>query len=185
AILDAGLKRMPESSILLWIKAGKLERAGDIDGAIAIYDQMYAKDSGNQIIANNLASLITTHRTDAADLERAYAIARRLRGSQVPAFQDTYGWIEFRRGNLEDSLTYLEPAARGLPNDALAQFHLGMAYAALGRTDQAKATLEAALTLAGDSPLAQFAMARETRVTLGTAAPGTPVLAPGLTSGGN
>ncbi len=185
AILNAGLNRMPESAILLWIKAGKLERAGDIDGAVGIYEQLYAKDSGNQIVANNLASLITTHRTDAADLERAYAIARRLRGSQVPAFQDTYGWIEFRRGNIEDALTYLEPAARGLPQDPLAQFHLGMAYAALGRTDQAKATLEAALTLAGDSPLAQFAQARETLATLGTVAPGTPVLPPGLTAGGS
>jgi cellulose synthase operon protein C len=159
-VLDAGIAAIPTSGTLLWMKAGERERAGDIDGAIAIYDDLYARDSSSVVVANNLASLITTHRSDAASLERAFAVARRLRGSDVPAFQDTYGWIEYRRGNLDEALVNLESAAKGLPDDALAQFHLGMAYAALGRKDDAIAQLTLALGVAGDSALPQFDVAR-------------------------
>ena len=111
--------------------------------------------------ATRLASLITTFREDAESLERGHAIARRLRGSPVPAFADTYGWIELRRGNIDEAIAHLEPAARGLPDDPLVQYHLGMAYAAAGRRDEAVATLTRALEIAGDSPLPQFAIARD------------------------
>ena len=162
AVLEAAIAAQPEAVMLQWMQAGRLEAAGDIDGAIAVYEALYAANSANTVIANNLASLITTHRSDAQSLERAFAIARRLRGSDVPAFQDTYGWIEYRRGNLSEALAHLEPAAEGLPDNALVQFHLGMTYAALERPAEAVERLERALELAGESPLAQFDTARET-----------------------
>ncbi|WP_146592063.1 tetratricopeptide repeat protein [Puniceibacterium confluentis] len=162
AVLDAALDRIPEAANLLWIKASLLEQEGDIDGAIAVYETLYARDSSNTIVANNLASLITTHRAGPENLERGYAIARRLRGTEVPAFQDTYGWIEYLRGNLDEARDYLEPAAAGLGSDALAQYHLGMVYAGLGRDADARDALTRALDLAGDSPLKQFETARET-----------------------
>lgn len=160
--LDAALAETPNSPNLLWIKAGELEGDGDFEGSIAIYESLYEKDSNNPVVANNLASLITTHRQDAEGLERAFVIARRLRGSDVPAFQDTYGWIEHRRGNTQEALRYLEPAAEGLPNDPLVQFHLGMAYVAAEETTKARAQLERALELAGDTPLPQLQTARDT-----------------------
>ncbi len=166
AVLDSALARQPASGTLRWLKAGELERAGDFEGAIAIYESMYAENSADVVVANNLASLITTHRTDPESLERAFAVARRLRGSDVPAFQDTYGWIEYRRGNLEEALRHLEPAAAGLAQDALTQFHLGMVYAALNRPEDARRQLTLALEIAGDSPLPQFETARETLATL-------------------
>lgn len=166
------------TATLRWLRAGELERAGDIDGAIALYEAMYAEDSSNVIVANNLASLLTSHRDDAASLERAFAVARRLRGTEVPAFQDTYGWIEYRRGNLEEALAYLEPAAAGLPGDALAQVHLGLTYVALNRPEDARRVLTAALGIAGDSTLPQFETARAALAELPAApepAPAAPV----------
>ena len=162
AVLETALAAQPKSGTMRWIKAGALEQAGDIDGAIAVYDAMYAEDSGNVVIANNLASLITTHSDDPESLARATAIARRLKDSDVPAFQDTYGWIAHRNGNYDEALTYLEPAAAGLPNDALTQFHLGMTYLALSRTEDARRQLTRALEIAGDSPLPQFEVTRNT-----------------------
>jgi cellulose synthase operon protein C len=176
AALDAGLAATPQSGTLLWIKAGLLEIEGDIDGAIAIYEDLYALDSSNVVVANNLASLIAAHRDDDASLERAYQIARRLRNLEVPALQDTYGWIAFRRGNLDEALSHLEPAAAGLPADPLVQYHLGMTYAALGRTEDAARVLTEAITLAGDSPLPQFQIARDTLA--GLTAPPAPTPAP-------
>ena len=160
-VLEAALKERPKSIGLRLIKAQGLENAGDIDGAIAIQSGLYDDYPNNPIIANNLASLITTHRSDDESLQRAFAIARRLRGTKEPAFQDTYGWIEYRRGNFEEALTYLEPAVEGLPEEPLAQFHLGMAYLSLEKNDKAREALARALDLAGDSDLPQFDIARE------------------------
>lgn len=168
-VIDAALAVQPDNLVLRWIKAGNLEQAGDIDGAIAIYEEMYALNSANMIVANNLASLLATHRTDEESLERAWAVARRLRGQEVPAFQDTYGWIAMRRGDPEEALPYLEAAAEGLPEDPLVQYHLGMTYVALDRTEEARATLTRALEIAGDSELPQFDRAREALSGLDTA----------------
>lgn len=162
AVLRNARTANPQSLMLGWMLAGHVERMGDIDGAIAIYEDLYSRDTGNMVIANNLASLITTHREDAESLERAFSIARRLRGVDVPAFQDTYGWIEFRRGNVEEAIRYLEPAAAGLPDNALAQFHLGMAYAAVGgREEEAIAALTRALEVGEGSNLPQLEVARQ------------------------
>ena len=161
AVVDAGIAAQPDAVELPLIKAGLLEQAGDIDAAIAIHEALYARDTSNVIFANNLASMIATHRDDAASLERAFAVARRLSGMEVPAFQDTYGWIEYRRGNFAQALPDLEAAAIGLPDDPLVQFHLGMTYVALNRPADAAPVLTRALDLAGDSPLPQFQIARD------------------------
>jgi tetratricopeptide (TPR) repeat protein len=139
AVLDAAIAALPDSFDLNLRKAGLLERGGDIDGAIAIYEALYARDSNKPLIANNLASLLVSHREDAASLARAELIARRLRGTQVPAFQDTYGWIAHRLGNHDEALRYLEPAAAALPNDIAVQYHLAATYVAVARGPQALA----------------------------------------------
>ncbi|MBK0327152.1 tetratricopeptide repeat protein [Rhodobacteraceae bacterium F11138] len=137
AVLDEALSELPEDGNLLWAKAGQLERDGDVEGAIAIYEAMYEKNSNSLIIANNLASLLSNHRDDEASLSRAYTVSRRLRDSDVPAFQDTFGWITFQRGSHETSLDYLRSAAAGLPNDASVQYHLAVNLAALARNQEA------------------------------------------------
>jgi cellulose synthase operon protein C len=162
AVLRAARAANSGSVMLAWLMAGHVERSGDIDAAIAIYEELYVANTDNTVIANNLASLITAHRDDSESLERAFVIARRLRGLDVPAFQDTYGWIEFRRGNIEEAIRYLEPGAAGLPGDPLAQFHLGMAYSAIGgREAEAIAALERALEIGADSGLPQMRQARQ------------------------
>jgi cellulose synthase operon protein C len=161
AVIDAALEAAPDAQVARILKAGSLEATGDIEGAIAVYEAFYADDSGNLIVANNLASLLSSHRSDPESLERAFTIARRLAASEVPAFQDTYGWIEYRRGNYDEALVRLEPAAAGLPDDPLVQYHLGMVYRALGRTAQARDTLGRAVELSGDRPLPQFIEARQ------------------------
>ena len=149
AVIDAGLAASPEAPDLLWAKASYLETAGDITGAIAIYEDLYAENSDSLVVANNLASLLASVDDDPQTLARAEVISRRLRGTEVPALQDTYGYIQFRRGNLQDALTYLEPAAASLAGDARVQFHLAQTYAALDRRDDAVAQLNRALAALG------------------------------------
>lgn len=154
--LRDGIEAAPESLRLNWALAGILEREGDLAGAIEIYEKLYAANSNNLIIANNLASLLSTGRDDAESLDRAHEIARRLRNRDVPAFQDTYGWIAFRRGDLDSALSALEPAANGLPGDPRVQYHLARTYAALERNEEALVQFRMVTELVGDRPRPDF-----------------------------
>ncbi len=149
AVLDEALAAIPESPNLAWARAGEYEREGKIDQAIAIYEDLYTKLPNSPIVANNLASMIATYGGEDADLERAMAVAKRLKDSTVPAFQDTYGWIAFRMGLLDEALAHLEPAAKGLPGDALVQVHLADLYAKLDRAEDALTQYRQAVEVAG------------------------------------
>lgn len=134
----------PQLQILL---AGDYEQRGQGDEALEIYAQMYDNNSENLIVANNYASLLTTLRDDEESLQQAFTVARRLRGLDQPAFQDTYGWIAFLRGELDSALDHLRKAAQGLPNDPSVQYHLGRVYEAQGNVTQARNQYERAITL--------------------------------------
>ena len=174
AVLDAAIEANPESRALQLIKAGEAERVGDYEEAVELYEALYAQNSSDVIVANNLASVLTVYRDDPESLERAAAVAQRLRGTDVAPFQDTYGWIASRRGNHAEALDYLEPAARGLPSNPLVQFHLGMTYRAVDRNEEAAAALGRALDLAAGRDLAQFDTARAVLAEIeAEASPGT------------
>lgn len=147
-LIDRALAANPDSGELKWAKAGLLERNGDIEGAIAVYEALYKENSANPIVANNLASLLSSYRSDEESLARAEVIARRLRGSTVAPYQDTFGWIAYQRGHYEDAASELEKAAAGLPEDPTVQYHLGMAYLALDRRDEAMAQFRKVTALA-------------------------------------
>lgn len=135
--LSQAATSLPESRNIKWVQASVFEARGDINSAIEIYEALYEADSSNVIVANNLASLLATYRDDEESLQRAFVVARRLRAADQPAFQDTYGWITARLGNLHEALKYLEPAAEGLGTDPVVQFHLADVYRQLGRDQDA------------------------------------------------
>lgn len=166
AALDEALVALPEAGDLLLIKAGYLEQDRDIPGAIAIYEQLYAQNSSNQILANNLASLLATHQAqDPASVERAYLVARRLRGTTVPAFADTFGWITHLRGDSAEALPYMETAAAGLTQDPQVQFHLAEVYRALSRPEDAKAQYARVLALVPETDTRPFVQSARTLAT--------------------
>jgi len=127
-----------------------LEQKGDYAGALNEYEELIKLQPNSFIVANNYASLLTDRFPSEANIQRAYDIARRLRESQVPQYQDTYGWLVYLRGEPEQALSYLRPAAEAMPNVMLAQFHLGMAYAKAGVGAEAVKALTRTLELAGD-----------------------------------
>jgi tetratricopeptide (TPR) repeat protein len=100
------------------------------------------------IVANNLASLLSDYRSDNASLEKAYALAQSLRKSEVPQFKDTLGWVHYKRGDYKSAAPLLEEAVSALPNAALARYHLGMTYVAMGDTAKAGEQLGKGLELA-------------------------------------
>jgi tetratricopeptide (TPR) repeat protein len=153
--LRAGLDRLPDDIVLQMATAGVLERIGNYEGAISAYERILTRDPGSLIAINNLASLLADHRTDKASLERAQALAAGLRQSQVPQFQDTLGWLDYRRGDVKAAVPLLEQAATALPSTAQVRYHLAMAYVTSGQDKRASQEFEAALRLTSDAGLKQ------------------------------
>jgi tetratricopeptide (TPR) repeat protein len=134
-------------SALQLLLALALEGSGRYNEAITIYEKMFAADPQSTMAANNLASLLSEHGSDANSLERAFAIALRFRTSQIPEFLDTLGWIYYLRGDYSQSLALLKTASEGLPDNGSVQFHLGMVLKQLGQNELATAKLKTAISL--------------------------------------
>ena len=149
-VLQAGLKERPDSLNLRLGSAGLLIGKGDNEGAIAAYEAIL-KDEPNSLVAvNNVVSLLLDNRSDKASLDRAFGLAEKLKDSNVPQFEDTRGWAQYKRGNTNDAVATLEEAAKKLPNLAAVRYHLGMSYAAAGQTAKAAEQFKAALALEPD-----------------------------------
>lgn len=176
ALLDAALTAAPQSAGLLWARASRLQEAGDLAGAIAIYEALYADDSGNQVVANNLASLLAMTAQDAAQAERALRIARRFRASDRPEFQDTYGWALHRAGDSAGALAPLAAAAAALPDDPVVQYHHAAVLAAVGQSEAAQEVLARALPLFEGRalPQAEAALALRDALAAAPVAPAAP-----------
>lgn len=170
-VLTAGLEARPQSIDLRWMKASDLQAKGDLAAAIGIYESLYAENTANPVIANNLASLLSQTAEDPATIDRAFRIARRFRSSQEPAFQDTYGWLLHRTGDSAAALPVLESAAAALPEDASVQYHYGAVLAALDRDEEARVALERAIDLSTDGSAFYADRARALLADLGAPQP--------------
>ena len=152
-VIQSGLQMDPESIILHLAMADALERTHQYDAAIGEYERILNKQPGSLIVANNLASLLSDRRNDKASLERAHSLTLRLRETQVPQFNDTLGWVSYRRDDFVRAVPLLEKAVAALPDVAMVRYHLAMSYIAIGRTAKASEQLKAALSLTPDSEL--------------------------------
>jgi predicted Zn-dependent protease len=149
-VVQAGLKERPDSLNLRLAAAIVLIGAGKNDAAITAYEAIL-KDQPNSLIAvNNLVSLLLDNRSDKESVERAATLADTLKNSDVPQYQDTYGWAQVSRGNSADAVRILEAVASKLPNLAAVRYHLGRAYLGAGRSGQAAEQFKLALNLEPD-----------------------------------
>jgi tetratricopeptide (TPR) repeat protein len=177
--LEAGLEASGNDNLRLAL-AMRMEAEGDIQGAIDAYDIIYSRRSDSAIVANNLASLIADHHADdPAQVERAFNIAQRFRDSSNPYMQDTFGWLLYLRGQSEQAVASLRPAAEQLNTNPLVQYHLGRVYEDLGQLDRANDSLLRAIELAQTTPFIQLEEAKAALVRVDAARKGQ-----GATSGG-
>lgn len=162
ATLQAGVKATSRNAYLVFRLGMALQDAGRNQEAIDAYDEVLKSNPQADVVANNLALLLVQlHPDDPATLARARKIAERFEGSSEGAYLDTLGWVQFRAGRVDQAVGNLEKAAQLLkPVPAELQYHLGMVYAQLGRTDEAKAQLTSAVE--ADTPFLGIDEARET-----------------------
>lgn len=162
AAYEQGLSIEKDDIKLLMGLAAVYERQGNADAAIELYEKVLAIQPDNAIGVNNLAALLSDHRTDEKSLARAKELAAKLEKVQQPALRDTLGWVYYRTGDYAKAVEVLEGVVNAEPKAAIFQYHLGMAYAKAGDKAKAKDALTKALEL-GD-----FAGADEARQVLDT-----------------
>lgn len=137
-ILDRGLKAIPNNYTLMMSQAGLYEIQEQYKEAISVYEEILKARPNVDVVANNLASLMSTIYDDEENLRLAYTYAKRFRSSSVPHFQDTLGWIHYKLGEFELATELLEDAVEKLPDFGTLRYHLGMSYLAENRKDKAK-----------------------------------------------
>jgi tetratricopeptide (TPR) repeat protein len=139
------------------------ERHGRSSDAIALYEQLHSKNPQVEGIANALALLLVTYRSDRASLDQARDLTSAFASSGDGALLDVNGWVHFKRGEYAQALTVLQRAVQLSPDTKQFRYHLGMTELSLGQTERARDDLEVAV-----SGGASFAGADEARTTLAT-----------------
>ena len=151
AVLEGLLSRSPDNARVLMVLAMTCERINDFPKARDAYEKLLAVKPDSPYALNNLAYLYA-ERLDQPD--KAYDLAQKARGLQ-PAdagIADTLGWILYKKGNYQQSLTLLQESAQKLPNNPEIQFHLAMASYMMGDMDAARTAFRQAAAAANDFP---------------------------------
>jgi tetratricopeptide (TPR) repeat protein len=147
-VLKKGTSAVPRDFRIPLFAAGLLGEEGKYPEAVALYDELLARNPALDVAANNLAETIADYQfDDDAALEKARRAAERFSGSTNPFLLDTLGWVYFRQGNLHLAQTILERAL-GQNGDKLPpqiHYHYGAILMKSGQTDKAKAELAKAV----------------------------------------
>lgn len=150
-----GLSAVPNDFGLKLIQAGVFEMNHKIDEAIKVYDELIKVRPDSEVVANNLASLLTDYRQDDASFKRAYEVSKPFKDSQIPQFLDTFGWAAHKAGKNDEAEVSLKAAVAKLPDAAVFHYHLAKVYAANGNTLSAKQSLQNAIKLSENAPFAE------------------------------
>ena len=155
-ILDRGLKAIPSNYTLMMSQAGLYELQEQYKKAILVYEEILEARPNVDVVANNLASLISTIYDDEENLRLAYTYAKRFRSSSVPHFQDTLGWIHYKLGEFELATELLEDAVEKMPDFGTLRYHLGMSYLAENRKEKAIEELSKAVDIGKTNSFAEL-----------------------------
>ncbi len=118
----------------------------NIPQAQSAYEKVMALNPRFGPAANNLAYLYSEH---GGDKEKALQLAQTAKEvlPEDPRVSDTLGWILYKRGVYERSVSLLRESAEKLGSSAEVSYHLGMAYLKAGNAQGAKESLAKALKL--------------------------------------
>lgn len=101
------------------------------------YDNALELDGNNALVLNNYAYYLSIRETR---LEKAEAMAKKANNllPDQASFQDTYGWVLFKRGNLQNAKFWIEEALKnGGDKDPVVLDHFGDVLHALGQKSEA------------------------------------------------
>ncbi|MEM6639999.1 MAG: tetratricopeptide repeat protein [Pseudomonadota bacterium] len=145
AKVTTGLAAAPGNVELLILQSNVYEQTQRWDQAIDNYERILESNPNLAVAANNYVALVADHRNDDASLAKAAEFANLLENGNNPIFNDTVGWLYYRQGRVDRAVGLLEEAVAGAGQLPQLRYHLGMAYVAQDRLEDARTELEAAL----------------------------------------
>lgn len=151
-LLQSGIKNSPDTLGLYILQADFYQQLGEVDKAIASYEVLLSKNPDALVAKNNLAAILLDYRMSGANLERAAELSNALAATEVPAFLDTAGWVQYKLENYPQALALLRLAVDKGGVAPVYQYHLGMAYYKNNMPAQAKEALTLAVAGEGDYP---------------------------------
>ena len=134
------------------------QQTGRVDDAIATYEHVLKKGEPNPVIFNNLAWLYLTKEDKRAEeyARKAYDIA-----PERAEIVDTYGWVLFKRGQLNQGLSLLQQALVLAPRNPEIGLHVAQVLHHSGRDKEARPLVERIIK---DNPNTQWTVpAKELR----------------------
>lgn len=143
-VLEQGLQKTG-AAVLGTDLAALYERLNRPDDAIHVYETLVSREPGSVAAANNLAMLLVSYRTDPPSLDRAEQLVGKLNHVTEPSILNTRGWVKFKRGEFQESVSLLQQAVDKSPESPLMRYHLGMAQLKTGDRTSAEKNLEAAV----------------------------------------
>lgn len=129
--------------------------SSDHSSAIEHFREVATADPGDAQAANNLAYLLSGHRDHAEEALKYAQKAVELAPAQAE-YCDTLGWILYQKGLYSPAIQYLERAVAS-SGDAVARYHLAMAYTKAGDAKRGRVVFEAAAKLSTRVPEAKAA----------------------------
>jgi len=136
---NRGLAALPDDPALIYDRGIEEANAGDTDAALADFRKVLAQNPDNVEAMNALGfTLADTDR----DLPEATQLLRKALAAKpdAAAIMDSWGWLQYRLGNLGQAETYLQ-RAWGRQQDPDIGVHLGEVLWKLGRHDSAREVL--------------------------------------------
>lgn len=139
-LAEEGLTIASKDIRLYLVKANAQQLMGNIDAAIATYENVLTFDNENLVVSNNLASLLID-KNDPTLLPKAAELSEVLKGSRVAFFRDTVAMVQLRQGNVDIALKTFKDLNRQTPDTPVFKLHLAEAMIQAGDTAGAKTQL--------------------------------------------
>ena len=155
AVLERGLAATKDQG-LAFDMANFFYQIGDFQKSSEIYTSMIEADENALSAKNNLAMLYAEFLNTPENIKKANALIADLQDSDNPAFLDTVGWVLYLTGEYDRAVTYLQAAVDKVGSSGLLQYHLGMAFAKLDDSVNAKIHLELAVKDGREDPAKRF-----------------------------
>ncbi|MBU6476457.1 MAG: tetratricopeptide repeat protein [Xanthomonadaceae bacterium] len=136
---NRGLAVLPDDPVLIYDRGIEEANAGNTDAALTDFRKVLAQNPDNVEAMNALGfTLADTDR----DLPEATELLRKALAAKpdAAAIMDSWGWLQYRLGNLGQAETYLQ-RAWGRQQDPDIGVHLGEVLWKLGQRDSAREVL--------------------------------------------
>jgi predicted Zn-dependent protease len=136
--LEQWLSTHPDDSRVRLVLAQEYQNRGQLKKAAAEYELLLKSEPDNAVVLNNLAWVY--HETMDP---RALGLAERAHAAQpeVGAITDTLGWLLVQEGQVQRGLTLLREAEKQAPKIPDIRYHLAVALAKTGATEEARRIL--------------------------------------------